>query len=153
MEWTILKLYVPIFCDMMLLNRKCLPFTTTWINHQYFWSASSLKCLMFDVVLLVFCICCQCLWIVHYWFPFRFSLMPIINKPQCFWFFLHKMSTWCQLFKNSLVGKKSLILCCFCFCFLFSVKEPQATIQSNLYQEVTHWTKKRWSFFLRQVTS
>ena len=73
-------------------DRKCLPFVITWVYprvlvgsmlHMFIVCSIVLCCVCF-VFLFVYCFlcfrsvscsqCCLCLWIIHFWFPPRFSL-------------------------------------------------------------------------------
>jgi hypothetical protein len=62
----------------LLWSKNRLPFPNTWVHTRFFW------CCVFCFVclrLVSWTQSCSCLWIVHLWLPFRFSL-TFIGKQQ-----------------------------------------------------------------------
>ena len=69
-------------------DRKCLPFVITWVYPRVlvgsmlhmFIVCSIVLCFVFYCLFVAFYVlvlcsqCCLCLWIIHFWFPPRFSL-------------------------------------------------------------------------------
>ena len=120
------RLYHPVVCNRAHVLFMLFVFVCVFSGVQHI-----LCCVVFFFILCT--LCCQFLWIVHFWLPLRYSLTCIHNilavayilvyKPQkdqkkrmhsCYNIFvLHFVSFIISL------GKCAWLLC-FCFCFCFS---------------------------------